>query len=91
MNSLLLTEKQQEVLWLRYRRRASIDQIARWLKISRRAVLSRLRNARRRTQRAGLAFPESKGLFAAPQKTRLFSASQIALDREGRGLQMDEI
>ena len=91
MNSLLLTEKQQEVLWLRYGRRASIDQIARWLKITRRAVLSRLRNARRRTQRAGLAFPESKELLEAPQKSRLFSASQIALDGRGRGLQMDEL
>ena len=78
MNSLVLTEKQQEVLWLRYGRRASIEQIARWLKISRRAVLSRPSNARRRTQRAGLAFPESNKLLAASKKSRLFSASQIA-------------
>jgi predicted DNA-binding protein YlxM (UPF0122 family) len=62
VNSLILTEKQQEVLWLRYDRRASINQIARWLKISRRAVLSRLRNARMRTRQTGLAFPESKKL-----------------------------
>lgn len=91
MNSLILTEKQQEVLWLRYDRRASINQIARWLKISRRAVLSRLRNARMRTRQTGLAFPESKELRAGPKKSRLFSASQIALNGGGRGLQMDEL
>lgn len=91
MNSLVLTEKQQEVLWLRYGRRASIDQIARWLKISRRAVLSRLRNARRRTQSAGLAFPESKEPLESQQKSRLFSASQLAATRGGLGLQLDEL
>jgi predicted DNA-binding protein YlxM (UPF0122 family) len=91
VNSLVLTEKQQEVLWLRYGRRASIDQIARWLKVSRRAVLSRLRNARMRTQRAGLAFPDSKELLAASKKSRLFSASQIATNGANRGLQLDEL
>jgi hypothetical protein len=91
VNSLVLTEKQQEVLWLRYGRRASIDQIARWLKISRRAVLSRLRNARRRTQNAGLAFPESKEPLEPPQKSRLFSASQLAATGGGPGLQLDEL
>jgi len=91
MNSLVLTEKQQEVLWLRYGRRASIEQIARWLKISRRSVLSRLRNARRRTELAGLAFPESKDLLVASKRSRLFSASQIATTGMNQGLQMDEL
>jgi hypothetical protein len=77
VNSLMLTEKQQEVLWLRYGRRASIDQIARWLRISRRAVLSRLRNARLRTQRAGLAFPDSPKSLSPPRKQRMYANSQI--------------
>jgi len=77
VNSLMLTEKQQEVLWLRYGRRASIDQIARWLRISRRAVLSRLRNARLRTQRAGLAFPDSPRTLWPPKKLRMYANSQI--------------
>lgn len=73
MNSLSLTEKQQEVLWLRYGRKASIDQIAAWLKISRRAVLSRLRNARKRTREAGLLFPD-KQLTPGPERPREFRA-----------------
>jgi predicted DNA-binding protein YlxM (UPF0122 family) len=91
MNSLLLTEKQQEVLWLRYGRRASIDQVAEWLKISRRAVLCRLSNARRRTQRAGMVFPESKISLMETKKVRQVAASQIATSHDNQGLQMDEL
>jgi predicted DNA-binding protein YlxM (UPF0122 family) len=91
VNSLLLTEKQQEVLWLRYGRRASIDQIAQWLKISRRAVLSRLRNARLRTERAGLAFPDSKNLLDPQRRSRLFAASQIGSHGAGRGIHLDDL
>ena len=91
MNSLVLTEKQQEVLWLRYGRRASISQIALWLKISRRAVLSRLHNARQRTQQAGLAFPEAEAIQSATEKSRLFTASQLAAEVIRGGLQMDEL
>jgi predicted DNA-binding protein YlxM (UPF0122 family) len=91
VNSLVLTEKQQEVLWLRYGRRASIDQIARWLKISRRAVLSRLRNAKRRTQKAGMAFPEKVEIPTGANRSRLFSASQIAINGSGAGIQLDEL
>jgi hypothetical protein len=90
VNSLVLTEKQQEVLWLRYGRRASLSQIARWLKISRRAVLSRLSNARRRTQRAGLAFPETE-VLRPPGKSRQFAASQLATGAIRGGIQLDEL
>jgi len=90
MNSLLLTEKQQEVLWMRYERRATITQIAWWLKISRRAVLARLSNARRRTQRAGMAFPDLTNSRAERAKPRLVSASQVSANLD-RGLQFDEL
>ena len=91
MNSLALTEKQQEVLWLRYGRRASIDQIATWLNISRRAVLARLRNARRRTAQAGQGFPEPGELPAAEQRLRPASASQVSSTEAGRRLTLDEL
>ena len=70
MKSLNLTEKQQEVLWLRYGKNASVDQVARWLNITRRAVLNRLRNAERRASLAGIQLPISA---ATPEtrKTRL--------------------
>jgi len=87
VNSLLLTEKQQEVLWLRYGRKASIDQIAAWLKISRRAVLSRLRNARRRAREAGHAFLDRE---LSPPKPRQFSVSQISAGGTA-GAMMDEL
>jgi hypothetical protein len=87
MNSLLLTEKQQEVLWLRYGRKASIDQIAAWLKITRRAVLSRLRNARRRAREAGHAFLDRE--LSPPPQPRQFSVSQIAAP--GATQVMDEL
>jgi DNA-binding CsgD family transcriptional regulator len=90
VNSLLLTEKQQEVLWLRYGRKASIKQIAGWLNITRRAVLSRLRNARRRTRAAGLAFPEGE-LTPAQLKARRYSASQISTRTAAGGMQMDAL
>jgi hypothetical protein len=91
VNSLVLTEKQQEVLWFRYGRRASINQIAVWLKISRRAVLSRLRNARRRAARAGSGFPEEAMRPSAAQKFRTYPASQIS-DREGGGvMRLDDL
>jgi predicted DNA-binding protein YlxM (UPF0122 family) len=87
VNSLILTEKQQQVLWLRYGRRASINQIADWLHISRRAVLSRLRNARRRTGRnSGIA----EILPILDQKIRVYSASQITTEGGGP-LRLDEI
>lgn len=88
MSSGMLTEKQEEVLRLRYGQRASIDEIATWLKISRRAVLSRLSNARRRGKEAGIVFPELKAHSATGQKVRLYSASQTGLNA-GSGL--DEI
>jgi hypothetical protein len=90
MNSLVLTEKQQEVVWLRYGRRASIEQIARWLSITRRAVLARLGNARRRTQRAGLAFPASADVLKAPRKSRLYTASQLP-GGSSAGLAVDQL
>jgi predicted DNA-binding protein YlxM (UPF0122 family) len=91
VNFLALTEKQQEVLWLRYGRRAPINQIAAWLNISRRAVLSRLRNARRRAEEAGMAFPEASALLASEQKPRMLSASQISL-QSGRGaMHLDDL
>jgi hypothetical protein len=73
MNSLTFTEKQQEVVWMRFGRRASIRQIAIWLNISRRAVLSRLANARRRSERAGVDFPR---LQANPD-VREYAASEL--------------
>jgi predicted DNA-binding protein YlxM (UPF0122 family) len=76
VNSLILTEKQQEVLWLRYGRRASIKQIAGWLHITRRAVLARLRNAR---QRAGSSvFSTSEVRPVMEDRLRIYSASQIS-------------
>jgi hypothetical protein len=76
VNSLSLTEKQQEVLWLRFGRKASIDQIARWLGITRRAVLSRLRNAKRRARgQAAIDFSELK---PPTPKLRQFAISQIS-------------
>jgi predicted DNA-binding protein YlxM (UPF0122 family) len=91
VNSLILTEKQQEVLWLRYGRRASINQIAAWLKISRRAVLSRLRNARLRTSAVGAAFPERLAMPAADGKPRMYAASQISAEGENGVIQLDEL
>ena len=89
MNSLLLTEKQQEVLWLRYGRKASIKQIAGWLNISRRAVLSRLRNARRRAREAGHAFLDQE--LSPPPSPRKFSVSQISPLGTGGLAMMDEL
>lgn len=77
MNSTTLTEKQQEVLWMRYGQNATIEQIAIWLKISRRAVLARLHNARRRSAANGQSFPIP---IVRPQdraKPRMFTASQL--------------
>jgi predicted DNA-binding protein YlxM (UPF0122 family) len=92
VNSLALTEKQQEALWLRYGRQASINQIAAWLHISRRAVLSRLRNARRRATKAGVELPEH---IARPvqnnQRLRTYPASQLAGESGGIGIQLDEL
>ncbi len=91
MNSLALTEKQQEALWLRYGRQASINQIAAWLHISRRAVLSRLRNARRRATKAGMTFPER---FASPNRiprSRMYPASQLSQQDGDRGMRLDEL
>lgn len=83
MNSTPLTEKQQEVLWLRYDQKATIEQIAAWLKISRRAVLTRLRNARRRAAGNGQPLPppglRPKGL----PKTRVYPVSQLPAGPEG--------
>lgn len=95
MNSLRLTEKQQEVLWLRYGRRASIDQIARWLNITRRAVLSRLRNARGRTEKAGVDFPqlvmpEPPYPQSGAPRTRMLSESQLSSGKAA-GLEMDDV
>ena len=91
MNSLFLTEKQQEVLWLRYGRRASINQVAAWLKISRRAVFVRLRNARRRAAKAGQDFPEAGAWLAAEQRLRPVSASQVTSMEAGRRVQLDDL
>ncbi len=90
MNSLVLTEKQQQVLWLRYGRRASIVQIAEWLHISRRAVLSRLRNARRRTEKSGSTSEATDGLPGLEQKFRVYPVSQITM-RSGAPMQLDDI
>lgn len=89
MNSLALTEKQQEALWLRYGHQASINQIAAWLHISRRAVLSRLRNARRRAAEAGLALPESIALPSRTQRLRMYPASQLS--QQGGGMRLDDL
>jgi Sigma-70, region 4 len=86
VNSLALTEKQQEVVWLRYDHQASIDQIAAWLHISRRAVLARLRNARRRTAGSGLELPRVRAMPARNQRLRTYPASQLA--REGSSGEM---
>ena len=75
MDSLALTEKQQEVVWLRYGRRATINQIAQWLKISRRAVLARLSNARRRTEDKGVVFPSYQTPMPTQEKLRIYSRS----------------
>ncbi len=91
MNSLILTEKQQEVLWLRYNHKASINQIATWLKISRRAVLARLRNARRRTGGTGPALPPQSVMPAIEQRFRTYAASQISVPGTGCAMQMDEL
>jgi len=91
VNSHALTEKQQEVLWLRYGRRASINQIATWLNISRRAVLTRLRNARRRSTQDGQGLAEAGVLPAARQRLRPASASQVSSAEAGRRLTLDEL
>ena len=91
VNSLALTEKQQEVVWLRYGRRASINQIAQWLKISRRAVLARLRNARRRSEEVGVAFANFRAAMPARLKSRMYSASQMSGNSEGGGLKMEDL
>jgi biotin operon repressor len=91
VNSLALTEKQQEVLWLRYGRRASIDQIATWLNISRRAVLARLRNARRRTSQDGHGLAEPGALLAAEHRLRPVSGSQVTSMEASRRVRLDDL
>jgi DNA-binding CsgD family transcriptional regulator len=91
VNSHALTEKQQEVLWLRYGRRASIAQIATWLNISRRAVLARLRNARKRTAQNEQGFAEPGISLAAQQRLRPVSGSQVTSMEASRRVQLDDL
>jgi DNA-binding CsgD family transcriptional regulator len=75
MSDRQLTAKQQAVATLRYDRKATIQEIAKWLNITHRAVYYRLRNIRRRTAgRAGgsLVYP------AIAPSGRRYSASQIS-------------
>jgi DNA-binding CsgD family transcriptional regulator len=91
MNSPALTKKQQQAAWLRYGRRASINQIALWLKISRRAVLARLRNARRRTEDAGAALPIKRAPASGRLISRMYSASQISGGSDGSAMKMEDL
>jgi DNA-binding CsgD family transcriptional regulator len=77
MKSTRLTEKQQEVLWLRYGRKASLEEIALWLGITRRSVLTRLRNARRKVGNNLVAFSDLGKLEEGAEKRRKYAISQI--------------
>lgn len=90
MTALLLTERQQEAMWLRYGQKKSIDEIARSLGIGRRAVLTRLRNARSRLKPMEKQITASLSAAEPRAKRRLFAASQISGAGAGRGLQLDD-
>jgi DNA-directed RNA polymerase specialized sigma subunit len=77
MTSLSMTEKQQDVFWLRFYQHKSINEIASHIGIGRRAVLARLRNARRRMKAAGDDFTQSSKRSARRDKPRMVSDSQV--------------
>ena len=79
MTALLLTEKQQEAMWLRYGQKKSIDETARSLGIGRRAVLTRLRNARRRLKPMEQEITASLSA-AEPRPTHIMSMRPSAAD-----------
>ena len=89
MIALSLTEKQQEVLWLRYGQRKSIDEIAKTIGIGRRAVLARLRNMRRRLADGGYDLADLAKFTRRGKKTSVFAASQIS-GRDTGGLHLDD-
>jgi DNA-binding CsgD family transcriptional regulator len=91
VNSTPLTEKQQEVLWMRYDQKATIEQIAAWLKISRRAVLTRLRNARRRAASNGQPLPPPRMRLKGMPKTRVYPVSQLPAGSPDGSLDMGQV
>lgn len=88
MDATELTAKQRVVAMLRYDRRATIEEIAKWLGISDRAVYYRLKNLRRRTARstgAELVFP------SISPSGRRYSASQISTMGGPASLSLDQV
>jgi predicted DNA-binding protein YlxM (UPF0122 family) len=77
MKRQTMTEKQQEVLRLRYQHHNSIDQIAQWLGISRRAVLYRLRNAQKLSASEEMVRPSVPKNARKSQKHPRYATSQI--------------
>ena len=79
-----LTNRQLQVLEMRYERDATLEQMARWLGISRRAVLYRLQNARKRAAvtpdflKTSLDWKQK----AAPSRSRTYSSSQVRGEAE---------
>jgi DNA-binding CsgD family transcriptional regulator len=80
-----LTARQREVYRLRHDYGASVDQIARWLKISPRAVFYRLQCANRRLGDGEFRFEEQA------EAGRTYSASQIAAGGRGDFLNIDDL
>ena len=77
MTSLWLTEKQQEVLWMRFIQHKTINEIAEVLGIKRRSVLARLRNAGRRLKAREINLGRPGKPSSGREKWRMVSASQL--------------
>jgi predicted DNA-binding protein YlxM (UPF0122 family) len=90
MSILSVTEKQHEVLWLRYNQRKSTREIAVHLGIQRRAVMARLRRARKRltTTKSDCSVAEKPS--AQREKPRMVSASQSPVKGQS-GWSMEEL
>jgi len=76
MSILWVTEKQREVLWLRFNQRKSIHEIAVQLGIQRRAVMARIRRARKRLTTIESDGTRAEKASAQSEKPRMVSASQ---------------
>lgn len=90
MATLWATEKQQQVLWLRFIERKSINEIAALIGIQRRSVLARLRNARKRLKTTGSDPDQPEEFSAQREKRRMLSPSQVS-SKADAGPSMEEL
>jgi predicted DNA-binding protein YlxM (UPF0122 family) len=90
MSILWVTEKQREVLWLRFNQRKSTHEIAVQLGIQRRAVMARLRRARKRLTTMESDCSRAEESSAQPEKPRMVSSSQTPAKGQG-GWSMEDL